>query len=409
MSAPERRRQPYRDFDPVEPIDVPQTLSQTALRHFERCPRSAYLYWRYQGGASSIPLERGSAFHEWADLATKTMLVAGEPEMGHEQGRELMEKVITEGEFVVPLDEQDDLYMMAYHWCEATYIDPSKIIAIEGMVVMEIGGWTVRGRIDLATAENAVAQVIDYKTRYVPKNARSSMKKFQTAFYSTGIATGSLEGAPPLTHLTHFELMEQYPRKLWEEDGQKVLAYANAVVDRDQIVAFRVYLEGIVKRVTEAFETWDFRAIPGDHCDECPCRADCPIPERLRRPTFSLEVVEIETPEQAAAVAERREFMKKQLDWEWTALKAWAAEHGPIRYGRNLELVWGEQKKTSLKDRQTLVNAVERAKVFGEDFDIDDHFRTSRSNTLSKRTLTDAELAAEAEQGDPIPEEDPDA
>lgn len=404
---PEHRIQPYRDFPPVEPIDVPEKFSQTFLRHYEECPRSAYLYAKYRGGAASHPLERGTLFHTFAEQAIKTMIEHGENSMPPEQGKELMEHLVNTEPHVVPYSEIDDLYGMAWNFCEATWIDPATVIAVEAMFELEVAGRILRGRIDLATAEGRVAEVIDYKTKFAPPPGRGALKTFQTALYSTGIRYGSLDGAPILDHLEHFSLREEYPRTIWEEDGKPTLAYRDALVSADQLGAFRIYLEGLVGRVERSFATWDFKAVEGDHCSYCPCRAECPIPVYLRGDSFRPEDEVIESDEQAAAAASRRFFMKKQLASDLKALKVWANEHGEIRYGRDLILENTATETTKLKSKPKLVESIDAAVTYGKPFDLEDHYRTSHGHSLAERALTEHELAAEAGVDTTLDEEEP--
>lgn len=392
---------------------MPAKLSQTFLRHFENCPRSAYLYARFKGGSSTHPLERGSLFHLFAEEALKTMIREDENSMSPEQGRELMEHLITTAEFVVPFAEQDDLLGMAWNWSEVTWIDPATVLAVETMAELAIAGWIVRGKVDFAATTGTVVEVVDWKTARFPKQQRQ-LRTFQTAFYGATIGYGSLDGAPVLDHLNHFMLSERYPRSVWTEDGQPVLAHRDFEIERERLLKFRHYLEGLVQRAETAFETWNFRAVEGDHCKECPARALCPIPDYLRRGgesttegfSFLVEPPEIETPEQAAEVASRRFFMQQQVRKDGKALRDWADEQGPIRFGKDLVLEVVPTEKTELvTDRVEFAEAIEAAVTWGKPFDIAEHYQLRHGFSLSKRALTEDELAAEAAE-DPDEKED---
>lgn len=417
------RKQTFRDFDPVEPVEVPDHLRQTLLRKFDECPRSAYLYLKYDGGSSSHALDRGSMFHYFAETATKLMIEEGEESMPPDMAKELMTTLIAERtDLVVPISEQDGLRVMAYHWAEGSrnLIEPNKVIAVESPLELTIAGWRVTGTVDLAKSDGPVLEVHDYKSSFKMPD-KQAMKKFQTSLYALAVIDGGIVEIPfKLDHIQLIVLAEVYPRYLWEDE----LAYRDAIVSRETILDHRVALEALVQRFEKAFETWDFPARVGSHCSECPCQADCPIPAQLRTKSFIPTDTEITTPEQAAEVAERRYLMAQQMDRDWEALKAYAADnaelgpihyskhgipyYGVIRYGRDQILEWGPSNSERLKSKVKLQEAVHNAVTFGAPFDIADHYTISQGTTLKKRTLNEHELAAEAGI-DTSPSDDPEA
>lgn len=68
-----------RTFPPVEPIStVPTTYRQTLLAKSVQCPRDAYLYVKYGGGALTHPLAGGTVLHRAIERYIRTLLKADE-------------------------------------------------------------------------------------------------------------------------------------------------------------------------------------------------------------------------------------------------------------------------------------------------------------------------------------------
>lgn len=150
-------------FDPVylsKPLD--KRVSQTALRHMARCPRSAYLYFENRGEAQNDAMVRGSAAHAIFERATKLAIENHEPMVPPELVRDVLAEVLAE--FPVPWHEQDLLREMTWRWATEWTIDPAQVVACETLYVLEVGGWEVRAKVDFAEMRGDVLYVADYKT-----------------------------------------------------------------------------------------------------------------------------------------------------------------------------------------------------------------------------------------------------
>src|SRR5690349_9755194 len=64
--------------DPVEPVEPPRRLSQSLLALADKCPRSAYLSIKHNGGAGSLDMNRGTAFHRVAERIVNLCIEHGE-------------------------------------------------------------------------------------------------------------------------------------------------------------------------------------------------------------------------------------------------------------------------------------------------------------------------------------------
>jgi hypothetical protein len=198
-----------RDLPPVStPVAAPARFSQTLLNHADRCPRAAYLYLRHHGGMPSHALNRGSAFHLFAERLVIELMRRGERTLYAVQPGESMDNVranvsaLTEAivhgifeehpELVVSAAEADAVRRMAYHLAVGMDIDPGHVAGVERKFVLDLPcGWTISGKIDLLTLPDAYTAVVDdYKTAlYVPTQEEFE-SSFQTKLYALLVAFG---------------------------------------------------------------------------------------------------------------------------------------------------------------------------------------------------------------------------
>ena len=120
-----------RDFPPVdENIDPPDSLRQSLLARHNNCPRSAYLSQRVE--TASHQMDRGTAFHRFAEQAVKDLLDAEESTMPGDVARALADAVMAEShDLVLTTEEQDAVRLMAWNWAEATAFDPTTHVGTE--------------------------------------------------------------------------------------------------------------------------------------------------------------------------------------------------------------------------------------------------------------------------------------
>jgi hypothetical protein len=187
-----------------EPVFLDRSLgnraAQTFLRHANACMRSAYLYAKYRGEASTVEMQRGRALHTVCERAVKLMIEMGEPIIPPEIVKTLLDEVL--GQTPVPLEEHDYLREAVYRWASEWTIDPQTVVACETLFTMRVGDWDVRCRIDFADLREdaAVAHVVDYKSgrgaatqeevARVRKDGTLHAKNFQLVLYALVLAFG---------------------------------------------------------------------------------------------------------------------------------------------------------------------------------------------------------------------------
>lgn len=192
-----------RRFEPVHlPPDraLNHRVSQTLAAKFNACRRSAYLYQTLHGGAGSHQMLRGSGLHEVLARAINATIDAGELTIPPELVKAIVDEVLAEID--VPIEEHDYLRESAYRWASETAIDPAAVIAVETLFVLELGDWSIRGKIDFAEMLDGGARVRvkDWKSsRSLPSFEEISRKRpdgtqaakgFQLVLYALMLAFG---------------------------------------------------------------------------------------------------------------------------------------------------------------------------------------------------------------------------
>ena len=352
------------------PVKPPAKPSQSLLHHLDSCSYAGMLYLKYGGGgAASHAMARGSAFHHFAERATRRIMeragvidpddLARAREMSsseeqlrewlQEQGvatvqisvdeaRDLMQQVIKQSaDLVVPTAEQDALRAMAWNFATGHVIDPTKVVALETMLELEIDGWTVRGKLDRAELVEHEAFVHDYKTSRNVQSKGAYEKSFQPQFYALLVAQG-VYAAPEEDHpqlnvrpeqygkrVTEkggpVHTYELYPRYTYQETGD--LVNNEATYTQAQLADFKETLRSSLARLEHGLETNMWAAVPSSHCAICPSRADCPLPAEIRDeyPRPSTEEEARELAQWSVMFDHARKGINKNL-------KAWASESG---------------------------------------------------------------------------------
>jgi hypothetical protein len=379
-----------RKLAPVEPVDLPARLSQTLLRHFDRCARSGYLYMKHGGGVPSPAMARGTAFHLFAERATRLLVEESEPRLPYDVGRGLMVEVF--GEVDVPVAEHDRLRQMAYHWCEGFAIDPDKVVAVEQKMVLDIGGWTVSGKVDYAELADGLCAVRDYKTTFnLPAvgdvavdvgDGRLAPRAFQLVLYVLLLAFGrpvrdggEVDPFPLAGAAEAFDASEVYPAYL-HDDG---LPMRGGVVVKAELADHLASVEALVARFARAAGAWEFSAMDGPHCVECPARRECPLPEHLR--DFRGR---INTPDELSEAARLHFKRKDELAADWREIRATAGVLAPVPLGDGFELAFVSEEKRTV-DRDGMAAAAVEAAAYGTPFDPDDFVKVTTSTPLKRR------------------------
>jgi hypothetical protein len=197
-----------------EPVFLPDEkrlngrASQTFLRHYNGCPRSGYLYALYKGEASTVEMVRGSALHAVCERSTALAISNEWVTIPQEIVKDMVNVVLAE--YPVPLEEHDYIREMAYRWATEYAAKPREVIAIESLIVLHVGGWDVRMKVDFAELldDGERVHVVDYKSsRSMPTQEEIARKRtdplpgggeaavlmaknFQLVLYALGLAFG---------------------------------------------------------------------------------------------------------------------------------------------------------------------------------------------------------------------------
>src|SRR5205085_1127581 len=92
---------------------------------------------------------------------------AGEETIPPEIVKAIVNEVLADPQFHVPIDEHDYLRESAYRWASNFVVPPQEqILALESLFVLDLGGFQVRGKIDYAEALDggAAVAVKDWKS-----------------------------------------------------------------------------------------------------------------------------------------------------------------------------------------------------------------------------------------------------
>lgn len=413
-----------RTFPPVPPLTaVPDTWRQTFVAKATECPRSAYLYLKYNGGALTHPLAGGTLLHRAIERVIRHMLDQDPPEtmIAPEIAKDILNEVMAEStDLTVSPERFDSLRAMIFHLAEGLVIDPEKVVFLETPVSVDIGGRTLTGTIDFGELDPGIRLSLrDWKSafynallkppeeddddEYVPTE-EDWPGTFQLVLYAFAAATGMIDGAPMNYDVPEYRLRQDHPRQFWENEG--TIAYREATISREALLDWGLYLQAEVAKLEKAFREWQFPAIMGGHCDFCPASAECPIPAPLRE--FRGEIRTHEDAVRAAILWERSTRFRETL---WAAIKGYCKATGRrVRYGKDLELRWKkiESERTKervevpggkkIKGRDALREAIRRTEDFGVPLDWEYFHRTSVSTRLTRRKLTPSELTAERER-----------
>lgn len=374
-----------RDFPPVEEnIERPDSLRQSLLKKHDCCPRSAYLMRRYE--TASIPMDRGTAFHQTVERAIELMMEQGEPKIPGEVARELADAVMAERtDLVLPTREQDAVRLMAWNWAEGFLLDPKAVVGVEVPVELEVGGFTLTGTIDLLEAHGQTLYIHDWKTSLNIRKREEVQRGFQGQFYGLACLEGvHAETKLPLgTGINDVWFYETYPRYRDKDSGALVAKEGSWT--RSELHEFRISLERNVTVFERALETGDWPARSGSWCAECPAPTECPIPERLRQLDSIGSVAEAE------AMFEKKIALERDSRRVQSSLRGWADPNGPI-YAGDYAFDGQDQQTNEVKDWDLLDLAINRSAEFGVPFKREDHIRPKRSVRFAKRKLTPEEL-----------------
>lgn len=433
MSATELDHLDLRRLPAVEPIAPPERLSQTLLRRADSCQRSAYLYVKHRGGMPAHALDRGTAFHlAWAkvtNLILERHALDASPEgdidfaVDEHTAKLMLDEVFDEHpELTVPLHERDDLRVMMSHIANGWQVNPQHVVAVERKFLLRLGEHEVSGIIDLALIDGTHGRVLDGKTTWdVPSQAEYDAT-FQGRLYAVLLVYGqpitreacwncpALGAAGPDApddcpicdghgyieqreeplggHLQTVTVGEVFPRFL-QEDG--TVPVRSKPLARIEIDALRRDIEAQCDQLTRAFQTGEFPAVSGSHCQECPCEPECPLPRHLRNFAGA-----IQTEDEAREAMEWHHRVEGKVSATRQEVKSYCKVNGPLRFGADLIAEFAEVTRWDTAWEKIEQGAASAAQ-YGTPFDIHEFRRQKLGTAFKVRKLTEAELAAERE------------
>jgi hypothetical protein len=433
----------WRNLPPVsieEQPDVPDRVSATFLKVHDRCDRAAMLHLKHGGGPGSHPMNRGSVVHEAQrrcilELTEAHQLVTPEDEqrarelaalaaeergyqdspadveaeaeelVGTQRGKvtpdhavEVLMEVMEENPHLqMNAQERDAARMMMRNWANAFYVDPGRVIVLEQMVTLELAGFTIRCKLDLALDHGGLIEVIDTKTSWAMPSGDDFARQrydddgnpegwagdFQTMIYAMALKFGTLEDGLPLPPADQYRLVLEFPR----HPRMEGLARREAYVTAQQVADFKHDLELQLRRLAQVNrDERRWQPTPGSHCSECPSPYECPLPRHMH-PESQFVDATFDELVQAAVTWDRQALGARRIK-ERIKRRMIALGLAELRYSADQALVFqhkdSEKRKTSVAEFQA---AVEAAQKYGEPFDWSDHFTYSDGTELKKRKV----------------------
>lgn len=410
-------------------------VSQTFLRHYNRCRRSAFLYQQTKGVMQTVEMVRGSCAHSIYEKGTLLMIENDEPKVPPELVKVLVDEELAR--FPLPIEEHDFVREQAYRWASEWTIDPEAVVACETMFVLRVGRYEVRCKVDHAELRGGQLLVNDYKTgKGVPLYSEISFKRtdgsiggrnFQLILYALAMIFGypvsvtrgackvcdgwsATADVPECSacggsgwfydeHVEPFPVAAQAQEVIASfvypgiEDGEKRMLRQPVGFTRLELEAYMGSLEAILASLERSEEEGDWPAVVSDAaCEECPARALCPIPKELR--DYRGEINTLEELQEACEVyfirGKQREADRKEIK---ALAKALGGPTARVRFGKDRVWELGElQEKTELRDKDALFEAVQLAVTEGVPFKRADFEKVSKTTPFRERGLSQEEL-----------------
>lgn len=367
-------------------VERPEKASQTLLSHIDSCPFSGALYLKHKGGPQTAAMARGEAFHDFVERALGMLLENDETHMPPDVAKDLMQAVLEERvDLSVPASEQDACRLMAWNFAAATVIEPSTVAGVEQMLEVQVGDFTVRGKLDLILRGDGWLQIKDWKTSLSLPSIADYEQSFQPQLYALLALDGVPEGGgtPIGKGLSEVQTLEVYPRFRKDSGGTHIDDYdvapgemisRYATYDRGHLADFRRTVEALLTKLEHGIETGEWAAQESSHCRICPARGECPIPLESR----ALRVITTEA--EAREAASHLAGVDEDAKLTRAAVKEWCGENGHLVMG---DEEWGfklERRETAQKDA-----IKELLRECGQD--PADFFRESTSTRFAKRRV----------------------
>lgn len=412
-------------------------LSQTFLRHFNRCRRSGFLYQETKGDVQTIEMMRGSVVHRVNELGTLAMIETDNVAMPPDLLKAIVEEVLAESP--LPTEEHDYVRECSYRWASNFTIDPAQVVAIETLFVWEVGGYQIRCKIDFAELRNEgrLIFVDDYKSgKGAPPadevtrkrtDGTISARNLQLILYALVVKHGRpvrVERCPECGghDLEEWEgpcslgcrrgwLETIEPRPLAPHAQEAILEFVYPGIKSSdgtmyrqpmgltalELEEYRQSIEAILAGVAHAEGTGEWPALVSDAaCDECPCSARCPIPAELRDHRGTINTLDQLVEAASVYHREGKEREARRREIKATAKKLGSGPTSRVRFGADRVWEFGELKESvEIPDKEGMFAAIEEAINFGTPFDPDDWTKVKKSTPFGERKLTEDELEEE--------------
>jgi hypothetical protein len=449
-------------FEPVwlpEDRRVGDRASMTMLKHYALCQRSGYLYQLFKGEASTPAMQRGKAGHLAVERAIRAAVEQGEPMIPGDLVKVIANEVLHE--VPVPFEEHDRIREGVWRWSTETAVDPSAVVALETLFVLDVDGFEVRCRIDFAELleDGAVCAVRDWKFALggVPgfeeiarrrADGTLAAKQMQLILYALVLAfgvpvreeecdacmglgdvpavrwRGETEPLPPgevtmagdprhpcaaCAGKSRVEIREPFPVATRAQRFDLELVFP-LIEDRDgkmvrrpvtltrlELEEYRESLRALVAQLRRSEETGDWPAMVSDEACSI-CPSRPSCPIPAELRDYRGSINTVEEFAETMARLEREEAEMRARKKE--AREFVKAHGGAVRFdGKVAELVYSESE--TIPDRDAMFDAVERARLYGEPFDRGDFVRSRGSNAFKTRDVTEDEREeAESVAGD---------
>jgi len=311
---------------------------QTFLKLADTCPHSAKLYLETggstdgnvnDGGIREAPLERGKAFHEFAERAIREMLHEGLTSLTLPHARSILNDVLAERDRLVPLSDVELLRIAVSHFAD-DFVLPDADVHFEERVSIDLGLVEVTGKIDLWWRDGQTIHIRDWKCGFgmpPPGSVASSVdgmrrgaKAFQLVVYA--LAHEATYHEPGIGW---YDCRFVYPLFVGLPEREVIISHGE-LADHSR------WLEGLVARTHDHAVSGDWPAMPGKHCQYCPAPQRCPIPDDLR-PVDVIDLFEDGPVDYALKAWD----LQRQLDRLKLTLNGHVKEYGPVPVGEDLQ------------------------------------------------------------------------
>ena len=196
-------------------------------------------------------------------------------------------------------------------------MDPESVVSIDqwagGERGLRYGSYTIWAKIDRLQIKGRRGVVTDYKTDRAVRSVSDIEKDFQLRFY----AWVTLQEFPSLAE---FSVALDFVRYGVRREVELPLEEVKRVGD---------YVDALMRRLDS---TTEFEARPGDHCEWCPFKLECPAAQQIS------QEVTCRTAEDATRIAGELSYLEAAVALRKKLLKTWtnvngAAVNNGIEYG----------------------------------------------------------------------------